>query len=133
MSHTKSSAALSTRLSGIPGSFSIQYEGQAFNPPDGEAYLSESTQPQASEPVGPNSASSTVLEGLYQVLCSVPKGSGKGLAFAAADAVEARFPRGLRVTHDGQETTVRRVVRNPGYTNGARYIVPVSIYYRAAS
>lgn len=129
MSHTDVSAAMATRLGTL--SYPIAYENADFTPPSG-VYLAERLMPVETRPMGLAAESSDVLEGMWQVLCYSPAGEGKGAAFKAADAVAAAFPKALRVTHDGIEATVRRSEQNAGFVSGQRFVVPVTVYYRAA-
>lgn len=131
MSYTDISAALATQLNGLAGSYAIQFENQSFEPPADAAYLAESLNPTGVVPMAIASSGTESLEGFYQVLCYAPAGLNKGLAFSAADAVEAQFPRGLRLTHSTTTVAVLRVERSGGFRSGDRFVVPISIYYRA--
>lgn len=131
VSYTDISAAMATRLNGLAGSYAIQFENQNFTPPAGAPYLAESMNPTGVVPVALRSGGTDALEGFYQVLCYAPAGLNKGAAFAAADAVEGRFTRGLRLTHGSTTVVVLRAERNAGFRSGDRFVVPVSIYYRA--
>ena len=131
MSHTDVSAAFATRLNALAGSYAIQFENQSFDPPANAPYLAESLSPTGVVPMAISSNGTESLEGFYQVLCYAPAGLNKGRAFAAADAVEAQFPRGLRLTHSTTTLAVLRVERSGGFRSGDRFVVPISIYYRA--
>jgi hypothetical protein len=131
VSYTDVSAAMATRLSGVSGGYAIQYENQSFSPPAGAVYLSESLNPTGVVPVALRSGGTDALEGFYQVLCYAPAGLNKGAALAAAGAVEARFTRGLRLTSGGTTVSVLRVERSTGFRSGDRFVVPVSVYFRA--
>lgn len=132
MSQSKVSAALSSQLDLLSDDYAIQFENVSFTPPAGEPYLAESLNPTGTIPMALANAGSELLQGFYQVLCYAPAGMNKGAAFAAADAVEALFQRGDHLTYDGQEVTILRVERSLGFRSGDRYVVPISIYYRAA-
>lgn len=131
MSYTNISAAFATRLNGLSSSYSIGFENQSFDPPANEAYLVESLNPTVVAALGLKNSGTDALEGFYQVLCYAPAGSTKGAAFAAADAVEGQFARGLRLTQNGVTASVLRSERSPGFVSGDRFVVPVTIYYRA--
>jgi len=131
VSYTDVSAAMATRLSGVSGGYAIQYENQSFNPPAGAVYLSANLNPTGVVPVALRSGGTDALEGFYQVLCYAPAGLNKGAALAAAGAVEARFTRGLRLMSGGTTVAVLRVERSTGFRSGDRFVVPVSVYFRA--
>lgn len=131
MSYTNISAAFATRLNNLSGSYSIGFENQSFEPPANEAYLVESLNPTGVSAMALISGGTDALEGFYQVLCYAPAGLNKGEAFAAADAVEGQFSRGLQLTHSGTTAVVLRAERSAGFRSGDRFVVPISIYYRA--
>jgi hypothetical protein len=133
MSQTNISAALSTRLATVSGGYAIQYENQSFTPTANAPYLAESLNPTGTNVVALSAAGSEALQGFYQVLCYAPAGMTKGPAFSAADAVEAIFTRGLRLTYGGVEVTILRTDRAPGFRLGDRFVVPISVYYWAAA
>lgn len=128
MSNVEISAALATRLSAT--TYDVQYENSAFTPVAGEVYVAESLIPASTVPMG--LAGSDSLEGIYQVLVYGMAGENKGAAFNAADEVADLFPRGLRLTSGSITTTILRVERATGFQSGDRFVVPLSIYYRAA-
>lgn len=132
MSQNNISAALSSQLDTLSGDYAIHFENAAFTPPAGEPYLAESINPTGTIPMAIASTGSELLQGFYQVLCYAPAGLNKGAAFAGAGAVEAAFQRGDRLSYDNQEVTILRVERSAGFRSGDRFVVPLSIYYRAA-
>lgn len=131
MSYTNISAAFATRLNGLAGTYAIQFENQSFDPPANAAYLAESLNPTGVVPMAIAASGTDSLEGFYQVLCYAPAGLNKGAAFAAADAVEGQFTRGLRLTHGGTTVAVLRAERSAGFRSGDRFVIPISVYYRA--
>ena len=130
MSHITTSAAFSTRLATL--GFPVAYENADFTPP-AEVYLAESILPAETRSSGLAATSSDICEGVWQVLCYAPAGEGKGAAFNAAKQVLELFPKALRAQHSGLEATVRRAEQNAGFPSGARWVVPISVYYRATS
>lgn len=131
MSYSNISAAMATRLNSLSGTFSIQFENANFSPPAGAVYLAESINPTGVVPVALRSGGTDSLEGFFQVLCYAPAGLTKGAALAAADAVEGQFQRGLRLTHGGTTVAVLRAERNTSFLSGDRFVIPLSIYFRA--
>ena len=128
MSNLEISAALATRLSAT--TYAVQYENAAFTPVAGDVYVAESLIPASTVPMG--LAGSDSLEGIYQVLVFGMVGENKGAVLNAAYAVANLFPRGLRLTSGSVTTTILRVEWATGYESGDRFVVPLSIYYRAA-
>lgn len=123
----KIAAALATRLNtlGIP----TQWEnGPAFTPPAGSAYLKESFMPGEALPFGVFQAD--IVGGIYQVTVMIPKGSTKGGSIAAVEAVMGAFPRGLRLTYDGQTAVILATWKSMGFESGDRFAVPVSVKFR---
>jgi hypothetical protein len=131
MAHDKASAACSTLLSTLGGTYPIQYENKSFNPPAG-LYLAESTIPAGNGLAALSQDGSEVMEGIFQVLCYAAKGEGKGGGIKASGTVAALFQRGLRLSLSGVTVTVRKTEQGPAFTSGDRYAWPVSVYYRLA-
>lgn len=131
VSYSDISAAMATRLNVLADTFQIHFENNNFNPPANAVYLAEKLNPTGVVPIGLRSGGTDALEGFYQVLCYAPAGLSKGVAVAAANAVEAQFQRGLRLTHGTTTVAVLRVERNTSFISGDRFVVPLSIYFRA--
>lgn len=131
MSYSNVSAAFATRLNTLAGTYAIQSENNAFTPPANAPYLAESLSPTGVVPMAIASSGTESLEGFYQVLCYAPAGLNKGAAFAAANAVEALFTRGLRLSYGGTTATVLRTERSRGFRSGDRFVIPISVYFRA--
>lgn len=129
MINLKISAALGTQLETL--GYPTHYENSKFSPPAGVIYLSESLLTGDTIPVGVSSAASDEFGGVYQVLVYAPLDNNKGPARAAADAVSAGFQRGDRLTYDGLTVTIQRTTQNPPFVSGDRFVIPVSITYRA--
>ena len=133
MSDSRINAALSARLasfmSSAPG-FPKQYENTAFMPTSGSAYVSESLIPSSAGLEGISAGSFSEHVGIYQVSVFAPKDATKGPR-AIADAICAHFPKALQLVKDGITVSIVRSVQAPAFVSGDRWIVPVSIYYRA--
>lgn len=129
MSNAAIRAALATQLNtiGIP----TAWENSNFKPTAGQVYLSEALLPNETLSVGVSSASSDNFGGIYQVLVYAPAGGGKGAAVAAAEQVVGAFPKGASLTYSGVVVRVLRASQNPALIDGDRYVIPVSINYRA--
>lgn len=129
MSNASIRAALATQLNtlGIP----TAWENSNFKPTAGQVYLAEALLPNETLSVGVSGASSDNFGGIYQVLVYAPAGSGKGAAVAAAEQVVGAFPKGASLTYSGITVRVLRASQNPALIDGERYVIPVSINYRA--
>ena len=129
MSNAIISAALAVRLNtlGVP----THWQNTDYNPPADTIYLAESLIPASVNPMGLAASSSESYEGIYQVLVYAPSGATKGGAYDAADSVIGHFPKALELTRDSITVTILRAEQNGAFVSGDRFVVPVSIYYRA--
>jgi hypothetical protein len=129
MINSKISAALATQLNTLD--LPTHWENSKFKPTAGVLYLSESLLSGETIAVGVSSASSDEFGGVYQVLVYAPLDNNKGPARSAADAVSAAFQRGDRLAFDGITVTIQRTTQDPAFISGDRFVIPVSITYRA--
>ena len=131
MSNASIRAALATQLNtlGIP----TAWENSNFTPTAGHVYLTEALLPNETLSIGVSSASSDDFGGIYQVLVNAPAGRGKGAAVAAAEQVVGAFVKGASLTYGGVTVRILRSSQNPALIDGERYVIPVSITYRAIS
>lgn len=73
-----------------------------------------------------------IERGAFQVSLFYPGFKGPGLAEARAELVRAAFYRGRTLTAGGLQTHITNVPEiGPGMEDGDRWMVPVSIRYRA--
>lgn len=131
MSNASIRAALATQLNTL--GISTAWENSNFKPTAGQVYLAEALLPSETLSVGVSSTSSDNFGGIYQVLVYSPAGGGKGAAVAAAEQVVAAFPKGASLTYSGVTVRILRASQNPALMDGERYVIPVSINYRAFS
>ena len=129
MSLTKIGAALSTQLATL--NLSTAWENSRFKPTAGQVYVAESLIAGDTIAVGFASQASDEYGGIYQVLVYAPADAGKGIARSTADAVAAAFIRGDRLTYDGVTVTIQSTSQAAGFMSGDRFVVPVSVAYRA--
>lgn len=129
MINSKISAALATQLNTV--NMPTHWENAKFVPTAGQIYLSESLLTGDTIPVGVANAASDEFGGVYQVLVYAPMDKNKGPARSAADTVAAAFQRGSRLTYDGVTVTILRTTQNPAFVSGDRWVIPISITYRA--
>ena len=131
MINSKISAALASKLNTL--ALPTHWENAKFTPTNGQIYLSESLLSGDTNPVGVSSAASDEFGGVYQVLVYAPLDTNKGQARATADTVAAAFQRGDRLTYAGITVTIQRTTQNPAFISGNRFVIPVSVTYRAFS
>lgn len=129
MSLTKIGAALSTQLATL--NLPTAWENSRFNPTAGQVYLAESLIAGNTIAVGFANQASDEYGGIYQVLVYAPADAGKGIARSTADAVAAAFVRGDRLVYDGVTVTIQSTSQAAGFMSGDRFVVPVSVTYRA--
>lgn len=129
MINSKISAALATQLDTLD--LPTHWENAKFIPPAGEIYLSETLLSGETLPVGVASAASDEFGGVYQVLVYAPADANKGPARSTADDVAAAFQRGDRLVYDDVTVTIQRTTQNPAFMSGDRFVIPVSVTYRA--
>jgi hypothetical protein len=129
MINSKISAALATQLDTLD--LPTHWENSKFTPVAGQIYLSESLLTGDTIPVGVASAASDEFGGVYQVLVYAPMDANKGPARSTADNVAAAFQRGDRLSYDGVTVTIQRTTQNPSFVSGDRWVIPVSVTYRA--
>jgi hypothetical protein len=129
MIHQTIAAALASRLSLL--NLPTQYENSAFTPVAGVVYLSEAILPSTTLAVGLANTAADEYSGIYQVTVHAPKGGSKGPGMAAAKSIQDQFQRGLELVRDGIKVTVLRCSQAPALTDGDRWLIPVSVDYRA--
>jgi hypothetical protein len=129
MINTKISAALATQLNTL--ALPTHWENSKFVPDAGEIYLSESLLTGETLPVGIASAASDEFRGVYQVLVYAPMDANKGPARTTADNVASAFQRGARLVYDDVTVTIQRTTQNPAFASGDRFVIPISVTYRA--
>lgn len=129
MSLTNIGAALSTQLATL--NLPTAWENSRFKPTAGQVYLAESLIAGNTIPVGIAAQASDEYGGIYQVLVYAPADAGKGIARSTADAVAAAFVRGDRLVYDGVTVTIQSTSQAAGFMSGDRFVVPVSVAYRA--
>lgn len=129
MSQTLIRKALETRLAAMPA-LATAYEGVDFTPVVGTPYQKAFLLPAA--PDNSTQGASYYRElGVFQVTLCYPKGTGANAAQTRAELIKTQFKRATTMI----ESSLRVVVTNtptisPGFIDGDRYCVPVSIYYQ---
>jgi hypothetical protein len=129
MTLIKIGAALSTQLATL--ALPTAWENSRFKPTAGQVYLAESLIAGNTLAVGVAIQASDEFGGIYQVLVYSPTDAGKGIGRATADTVAAAFVRGDRLVYDGVTVTILSTSQAGGFISGDRWVVPISIKYRA--
>lgn len=129
MSLTKIGAALSTQLATL--NIPTAWENSRFKPTAGQVYLAESLIAGNTIPVGIAAQASDEFGGVYQVLVYSPADAGKGIGRITADTVAGAFVRGARLVYDDVTVTILSTSQAAAFMSGDRWVVPVSVTYRA--
>jgi hypothetical protein len=129
MSNQAIAAALATQLDTL--NLPTQWENAPFTPTAGVTYLAEALLPGPTLSVGVAGTSSDEFGGIYQVLVYAPLGGTKGDGLAVAKDVADAFPKALKLTYDGLTVIILRTSQATAFTSGDRWVIPVSVTYRA--
>lgn len=127
MIEQKISAALATQLNtlGLP----TQFENSQFSPVSGITYLKEDLLPANNTSITLNQ--SVMHSGIYQVSVYAPKDANKGSGYSVSQQVLNAFQRGLRLTYQGVTVTIVSASQTPAFISGDRWVIPISIFYKA--
>lgn len=128
-------AALESRLALTPGLPTARaWESVSFDPPAiSVPYVRATLQPLSSRPATIGNSPLYRHEGLFLIDLFYPSGTGPGDAEAMADVVRARFPVPGTLAKNGQPVLVRYAERGAGLPADGRYLVPVTVAWRAFS
>jgi len=129
MSNQAIAAALATQLNTLD--LPTQWENAPFTPTAGTTYVAEAILPGPTLSVGVSGSSSDEFGGIYQVLVYAPLGGTKGDGLAVAKDVADAFPKASQLTYDGVTVIILRTSQGAAFTSGDRWVVPVSVTYRA--
>ena len=109
----------------------VAWENRDFSPREGVLDLRQNFMPGTPRAAALGPDAMDYVRGTYQVTVRGKSGRGRAGAKTVAEDVRNAFPRGLKLTRNGTETTVESVGIGPGVNNGDRYTVPVSITFFA--
>ncbi len=126
-------AIMDARLSGLAEAeqVPVAWENVDFDPPEGGVYWRSFLLPGDPSAVGLGTAAENFHVGVYQVDVVAPAGSGWGVASESAAKVISLFKRGTDMTGSNIHLRVTSAQPGPGLREGARFKIPVSIFYRA--
>lgn len=130
MSYTQALAALQGVVNtyATAESLPVVWDNTERKPTHAEAFLACSFLPGKASGVtlGPDGADEK--PGIYQISVHVHRGWGVGAALDHADALVAAFKR-QRLTVGGTTVHAFRAWPGPGFEDGDRYVVPVSVQW----
>lgn len=123
--------ALESRLAAFTPAIAIAYENLPFAPVTGTPYLKANLLP--ASPDNSEMGSKNYFErGILQITLLYPNNAGAGVARAKAVAIREWFKRGTTLTASGVNVTVTNdPAIAPGFNDGDRYVLPISINYQA--
>lgn len=127
--NTAIQSALNARMASMPNRPPTAWSNKNFDAPT-ELYIRANQLPRETDTPFLGDDSAQDYGGIYQVTVMAPSGNYETEALAMADAICAHFPRGLELDAGGQVLRIRKTVVAPGFQDGTRWVVPVSVYYR---
>ena len=135
MSNDAIRAALSAQMMRMYPALPIAWPNTAYAPTVDDPFMRVNFLPgQTANPsmVGSGNIDLKRHNGVMQVTLFYPTNTGEGELRRKADAVIAHFPRGSSYEADGVVVNIDFTPSaSPAFSQGAWYVMPVSIYYRA--
>ena len=123
--------ALEKHLATLLPALSIAYENVTFQPVAGVAYMRVNLLPNTPDN---NTQGAAVYweRGLFQVTLAYPAGTGPAAADTQAQALRTHYKRGTSMLETGVTVIVTETPRvSPGFIDGDRFSVPISIPFQA--
>lgn len=121
--------ALLDRLNSLPGLPEVFPEGSSGKPDPQDYYLQEHVLPTPTSSVGISNSSSDIQRGIYQIDINFPKAHGKFKALEYGDIIASGFPKGLQLTHGGQQVKISTTSWSPVRHSDLNSTVSLSIRY----
>jgi hypothetical protein len=128
---TDISAGLDGHLNTMTNKPPVSWENKKYKPVNDVLYVRPTILPADTDQASLGSNGQDLNTGIYQVDVLAPAGKGKKTAYEMADLIADRFKRGTDIVENSRTITVVRASRGTGFNDGDRYIVSVSIEYRA--
>lgn len=119
--------AFEARVAAITSEPVVQYEGQPFEPVQGQPWISAQTSGRDRQPMGVSGTTPHLWRGTFNITVKHPASEGLRPAYARAQAIASHFPRGLTMTESGQAIIVQQVGFPPAYTTAGWITQPVTI------
>lgn len=131
MSQVKIRAAFEKRLATMSPALATAYENVDFVPVTGTPFQRTNLLPAMPDNTT-KGASFYREQGLFQVTLCYPLNKGANAAQARAELVKTHFMRGTSMVESGLVVNVTNTPTiAPAFTDGDRYVIPISIYYIA--
>jgi hypothetical protein len=107
----------------------IVWENTEYTPTIGKSFLRTwcIPLPTQNSSLGPNGFSE--YNGIFQIDCWYPIGSGWGSARAKVDTICSLFKRGTIITYNNIEVRIWRSYPEPAVIEGNWYRTPISVHY----
>ncbi len=130
MSAVAIQAALEVALATISPPLATSYENAAFTPTVGTPY--QRIFMMMAEPVNVEMGTHTTDRGYLQISLVYPLNTGPAAAKARAEAIRAKFKRGLSFSSGGITTIIEKTPTiDPAIIEPDRYVVPVKVRFFA--
>lgn len=107
----------------------LYVQSSASEPPADSEHLTEYVLNSESLPVGVSDSDSDIMRGFYQIDVNYPKRAGRFKALEIADQVAAGFPKGLKLTHGGQQVKIGTTSWSPVRENDLSNVVNLRIRF----
>jgi len=124
-------AALESNLANITDVPSIAYENVAFNPTTGDNYLEVRMIPTLRRPTVRGLNPQQRYDGVFQINCYVPEGSGPAAADTLAKNVIEAYEATTKLTHNDVTVSIDYVERSQGFMDSPFYFVAVTVAWYA--
>ncbi len=123
--------AFEKRLAAIVPALATAYENRTYVPVSGTPYQRANLLP--ATPDNSTQGPTTYFEiGVFQITLCYPSGNGSTDIEARVQLVRNQFKRGTSMTEGSVMTLVTHTPRvAPGYADGDRWCIPVSVTYQA--
>jgi len=109
------------------------YETRDFAPPANSAWAAVFNMPASRSPDTMGDGGDDLYSGLMQIDFHSVQNSGTAILLNYADSVVNFLPAGKRVSYNGQDVRIRRVVPSPirKTEGGSGYVISLSVYWEA--
>jgi hypothetical protein len=121
------SRAFDARTALMTWETSIQYEDQAFEPVQGQPWITTKITGRDRQPMGLSAATAHLWLGTFMVGVKHPATEGLRAAYARACRIGDHFPRGLTLQDSGLSVVIRQVGMPPSYTTAGWITQPVVV------
>jgi hypothetical protein len=123
------SGALGKQLNNVSGSLDIVWENTEYDPTIGRPFLRTWLLPNQTINSSLGLKGFSEYNGIFQIDCMYPIGSGWGSARTNVDTICSSFKRGTIVTYNKVEVRIWGSSPEPALIDGDWYRLPISVYY----